>query len=207
MCSTACLVRSPLFLKDLLQFGYTQGWDAWRRCTTECVCSWLWKANEAPQLQWNLSSLCWYLCRTRLVGLLKALLHSSQYRIPCFCWWCTVSKWALSRTSLHSLHPYFRCRLVFLRVKECVAKVPFPFGRLSSILETLMGAVDTRVAFSSCESVGLSVSKGGSRTAGIPVELSCAPTLDALRLSAGGLLLVLLHLGFLSAPLEGVSSL
>ena len=101
-------------------------WEAWRLCTTECVCSWLRKANAAPQLQLNLSSLCWYLCRTRLVGLLKALLHSSQYRIPCFCWWCTVSRWALSRTSVHSLHLYFHCLLVFLRVKDFVAKVPFP---------------------------------------------------------------------------------
>ena len=70
-----------------------------------------------------------------------------------------------------------------------------------------MGAVNTGAAFSLCKSVGLSVSKGGSRTAGILVEVSCAPTLDALGPSAGGLLLVRFHLGFLSAPLEGVSSL
>ena len=97
--------------------------------------------------------------------------------------------------------------MVFLRVKERVAKVPFPFDGLSSGLETLMGAIDTGAAFSSCESVVLSVSNGGSHTAGIPVEASCAPTLDALRPSAGGLLLVRYCLGFLSAPLEGVSSL
>ena len=70
-----------------------------------------------------------------------------------------------------------------------------------------MGAVDTGAAFSSCESVGLSFSKGGRRTAGIPVEVSCAPNLDVLRPSAGGLLVVRFRLGFLSAPLEGVSSL
>ena len=108
---------------------------------------------------------------------------------------------------MHSLHPYFHCCLVFLRVKECVVKVPFPFGGLSSILETLMDAVNMGTAFSSCSSIGLSVSKGGSRTAGMPVEVSCASTLDALGPSAGGLFLVLFHLGFLSVPLEGVSSL
>ena len=70
-----------------------------------------------------------------------------------------------------------------------------------------MGAVGTGAAFSSCEPVGLSVSKGGRRTAGIPVEVSCAPTLEALGPSAGGLLVVHFHLGFLSVPLEGVSSL
>ena len=108
---------------------------------------------------------------------------------------------------MHSLHPYFHCHLVFLRVKERVAKVPFPFGGLSSILETLMGAGSAKTAFSSCSSIGLSVSKGGSHTAGMPVEVSCASTLDALGPSAGGLFLVLFHLGFLSVPLEGVSSL
>ena len=89
---------------------------------------------------------------------------------------CTVSRWALSRTSVHSLHPYFRCCLVFLRVKECVVKVPFPFGGLSSVLETLMGAGSAGTALSSCSSIGLSVSKGGSRTAGMPVEVSYAST-------------------------------
>ena len=113
----------------------------------------------------------------------------------------------LSRTSVHSLHPYFRHRLVFLRVKESVAKVPFTFGSLSSVLEALVGAVSTGTAFSSCSSNGLSVSKGGSHTAEIPVEVSCAPTLDALGPSAGGLFLVHFRLDFLSAPLEGVSLL
>ena len=108
---------------------------------------------------------------------------------------------------MHSLHPYFHCLLVFLRVKDFVAKVPFPFGGLSSFLDTLMGTGSAGTSLSSCSSVGLSVSKGGSRTAGMPVEVSCASTLDTLGPSAGGLFLVLLHLGFLSLPLEGVSSL
>ena len=108
---------------------------------------------------------------------------------------------------MHSLHPYFHCLLVFLRVKDFVAKVPFPFGGLSSFLETLMGAGSVGTSLSFCSSVGLSVSKGGSCTAGMPVEASCASTLDALGPSAGGLFLVLLHLGFLSVLLEGVSSL
>ena len=51
----------------------------------------------------------------------------------------------LSNTSVHSLHPYVWCRLVFLRVKERVAKVPFPFDGLSSGLETLMGAINTEL--------------------------------------------------------------
>ena len=90
---------------------------------------------------------------------------------------------------------------------ECVAKVPFPFDGSSTGLETLMGATDTGAAFSSWRSVVLSVSNGGSRTAGVTVEASYAPSLDALRPSAGGLLLIRFRLGFLSAPLEGVSSL
>ena len=96
--------------------------------------------------------------------------------------------------------------MVSLRVKEHVAKVPFPLDGSSSSLETLMGAIDTGVTLSFCESVVLSVSNGGSHTAGVPVEASCAHTLDALRTSAGSLLLTHFPLGFLSAPLEGVSS-
>ena len=107
---------------------------------------------------------------------------------------------------MHSLHLYFRCHLVFLRVKERVVKVPFPFDGSSSGLEILKGAIDTGAAFSSCESIVLSVSSGGSCTAGVPVEASCAHTLDALGPSAGGLLLMHFHFGFLSAPLDGVSS-
>ena len=68
---------------------------------------------------------------------------------------------------MHSLHPYFLCLLVFLRVKDFVAKIPFPFGGLYSFLDTLMGTGSAGTSLSSCSPVGLSVSKGGSLTAGV----------------------------------------
>ena len=102
---------------------------------------------------------------------------------------------------------YFHRHLVFLRVKECVAKLPFPFDRLSSVLDGLVGAVGTGAAFSSWSSIGLSVSTGGSHTTGMPVEVDCARTLEAVGPSAGSLFLVRFGFCFLSASLDGVSSL
>ena len=61
---------------------------------------------------------------------------------------------------------------------------------LTSILDAFVGAVGTGAAFSASLSIGLLVSMGGSHTIGIPVEVNCAPTLDALGPSAGGLILV-----------------
>ena len=190
-----------------MQFGYTQWWEAWQRCMTECVWSWLEKANDAPQAQWKCRSLCWYLCRTKLVGLLKALVHSSQYNIPCFCWWWTFSKWALSRTSLHSLHPYLWCRFVFFNVNEWVAKLSFPFGTFVPVSWVFAGRITGGAGLSSMSSISFSTSTGGSCTLGIPVEVVWACTHEAVGPSAGGVILVRFGFYFLLASLEGVLSL
>ena len=71
-----------------------------------------------------------------------------------------------------------------------MAKLPFPFGRLSSVLDGFEGTVGIGGAFSAWSSVGLSVSMGGSHTTGIPVEVDCARTLEAVGPSAGSLFLV-----------------
>ena len=76
---------------------------------------------------------------------------------------------------MHSLHLYFRSHLLFLRVKDRVVNVPFPFDGSSSGLETSKDSTDTGVSVSSCESIILSVSSGGSRTAGVPVFVNKLP--------------------------------
>ena len=79
-------------------------------------------------------------------------------------------------------------------MKECVAKLPFIFGSLASVVTSFVDGIGSGAWLTLMSSVVSSVSSGGNRTLGAPVEVFCAHTHEAVGPSVGGVVFV--HLGF-----------